>query len=217
MSKSFPWMKSINPLPYCVGLTGGIGSGKTTVAHIFQRLGIPVYIADEEAKKLIDTDPEIRQNIIRHFGEASYKANELNRPFIAEQVFNNPQKLQLLNALTHPAVKEHFKQWIRSQNTLFVIKEAAILFEAGTYKECNFIISIVAPESIRIQRVQRRSALSPEDIRSRISRQWSDDQRIQLSDYVLLNDGKHSIIKQTLHIYEDLIRRTNPGSRPIYN
>ncbi|GCD78387.1 dephospho-CoA kinase [Thermaurantimonas aggregans] len=210
-------MKSIERLPYCVGLTGGIGSGKTTAANLFRHLGVPVYIADDEAKKLIDTDPNIRENILLHFGSESYTSQGLNRPFMAREVFSNPEKLKVLNSLTHPAVKEHFKNWITAQKALFVIKEAAILFEAGTYNDCDFVISIVAPENIRIERVQKRSDLSVEEIKSRIARQWADKQRIQLSDYVVLNDGKHSLIKQILHIYEDIIRRTNPGSRPIYH
>ncbi|MFN4300157.1 MAG: dephospho-CoA kinase [Thermaurantimonas sp.] len=209
-------MKSSERLPYCVGLTGGIGSGKTTAAQLFRHLGVPVYIADDEAKRLIDSDPVIRRNIIAHFGTEAYTSSGLNRQYIAQRVFTNPEKLELLNSLTHPAVKEHFKKWITLQNALFVIKEAAILFEAGTYRECDLIISIVAPENTRLERIQRRSGLSIEEIKSRIARQWTDKKRLQLSDYVVLNDGKHSLIKQILHIYEDIIRRTNPGSRPIY-
>lgn len=210
-------MQWTDNIPFCVGLTGGIGSGKSTVAAVFQRLGIPVYIADDEAKKLIDSDMFIRKEIIRHFGEKAYTPDGLNRSYIAEKVFSNKKKLALLNSITHPAVKEHFKKWLAKQNALFTIKEAAILFEAGTYRDCDFIISVVAPQSLRIERVQKRSGLSRSEIESRMAQQWTDARRIQLSDYIVLNDGQHSILTQILHIYEDIIRRANQRSRPIHH
>ncbi|NER13314.1 dephospho-CoA kinase [Leptobacterium flavescens] len=170
-----------------VGLTGGIGSGKSTVATMFSELGIPVYIADDEAKELMNTSMRIREQLIALFGEEAYKENELNRPYIAGLVFNDKEKLQQLNAIVHPEVNRHFKNWYEQQKSPYVIKEAAILFENGGYRNCDLMITVTAPVDIRIQRVLQRDGGPEEDIRSRMRNQWKDEDKIALSDFVIEN------------------------------
>ncbi|MFN3950814.1 MAG: dephospho-CoA kinase [Thermaurantimonas sp.] len=205
-------MKLKHKLPLCVGLTGGMGSGKSTAAVIFKYFGIPVYIADEVAKKLIDTNEEIRKSIIRHFGKKSYTEKGLNRKYISDCVFTDSEKLSLLNSITHPPVKRHFLSWLSAQTAPYAIKEAAILFEAGSYRDCDLIVNILAPEELRVQRVIKRSGLSAQEVESRIAQQWPDYKRAYHSDYNVLNDGKHSLINQIAHIHEDIIRRANQRS-----
>src|ERR1700733_2030533 len=139
-------------MPLKVGLTGGIGSGKSTVAKIFEVLGIPVYYADEAAKKLMNEDLMLKEEIIREFGESSYVENLLNRKYIAETVFNDKKKLEKLNALIHPAIIRHGEQWMATQHTSYAIKEAALIFESGSEKNLDVVIGVYAPEDLRIER-----------------------------------------------------------------
>ena len=170
-----------------IGLTGGIGSGKTTIANYFKSKGIPVYIADEEARKITDT-PEVLDAIKNIFGEEVFDHNQLNRKKIAEIVFDNPQKLQQLNAIIHPAVKKNFEMWINQHaNKPFIIKETAILFESGSYKDCDIIITVVVPFEVRINRVMQRDNISRETVLKRINQQWTDDQKIERSTYIIDN------------------------------
>ena len=170
-----------------IGLTGGIGSGKTTVANYFQSSGIPVYIADDEARKIMQF-PEIIVEIKNTFGTSLFENGILNRAKLAEIVFNNPEKLKQLNAIIHPAVKKQFKKWILNyQNSPFVIYEAAILFESGSYKNCDLIITVIAPIETRIQRVIQRDATTRENVLQRMNVQWNDEQRILKSDFVIEN------------------------------
>lgn len=170
-----------------IGLTGGIGSGKSTIAGFFSDLGIPVYIADEEAKKLMD-GPEVILRIQKLFEQDVIEESVLNRKKIAELVFNAPEKLKELNAIVHPAVRSHFMQWVEKHSDHpFVIKEAAILFESGTYKDCDKIILVTAPQAVRIQRVMRRDGVTENQVLERMSQQWSDEKKIALSDYVIQN------------------------------
>ncbi|UFH35136.1 dephospho-CoA kinase [Flavobacterium acetivorans] len=172
-----------------IGLTGGIGSGKTTIANHFKSLGIPIYIADEEAKKLMKSD-EIVKAIKETFGADLFENDILNRGKLAEAVFNDPDKLKQLNAIVHPAVKKHFKQWILEHNEFpAVIYEAAILFESGSYKDFDTIITVTAPIETRIQRVIARDNTSREQVLKRIEAQWTDEQRISKSDFVIENES----------------------------
>lgn len=172
-----------------IGLTGGIGSGKTTIANHFKSLGIPIYIADEEAKKLMQSD-EIVKAIKETFGADLFENDILNRGKLAEAVFNDPDKLKQLNAIVHPAVKKHFKQWILEHNEFpAVIYEAAILFESGSYKDFDTIITVTAPIETRIQRVIARDNTSREQVLKRIEAQWTDEQRISKSDFVIENES----------------------------
>ena len=170
-----------------IGLTGGIGSGKTTVANHFIAVGIPVYIADDEARKIMQS-PEILKKIEKIFGSVIFKNEVLNRQKLAEIVFSNSDKLKQLNAIIHPAVKKHFGNWILNyKNSPFVIYETAILFEGGSYKDCDKIITVTAPLETRIERVIQRDKTSRENVLKRIKMQWTDDQRLGKSDFVIEN------------------------------
>jgi dephospho-CoA kinase len=170
-----------------IGLTGGIGSGKTTIANHFSSLGIPVYIADDEAKKIMQT-PEVLNLIKKTFGDTIFENELLNRQKLAEIVFNNPEKLKQLNAIVHPAVKRHFDKWLLDhQSYPFIIYEAAILFESGSYKNCDSIITVIAPLESRIQRVIERDKTNREHVLKRMEAQWNDEQRISKSDFIIEN------------------------------
>jgi len=170
-----------------IGLTGGIGSGKTTIANYFRAAGIPVYIADDEARKIMES-PEIIAEIKNVFGNTIFENDILNRSKLAEIVFDNPEKLQKLNAIIHPAVKKHFSEWILNYKSApFVIYEAAILFESGSYKNCDFIITVTAPVESRIERVIQRDKTSRENVLKRIAMQWNVEQRFSKSDFVIEN------------------------------
>lgn len=186
-----------------IGLTGGIGSGKTTIANYFQSKGIPVYIADDEARKIMQS-VEIIEAIKQIFGNSIFENDVLNREKLAEIVFNDPEKLKQLNAIVHPAVREHFANWILKHSaTAYVIYEAAILFESGRYKECDLIISVTAPIESRIQRVMQRDKTTREQVLKRINAQWTDEQRVSKSDFIIENetiDGAKSKVDGILKI-----------------
>jgi len=170
-----------------IGLTGGIGSGKTTIANHFQSSGIPVYIADDEARKIMQT-AEVINAIKEAFGETLFEGVVLKRDKLAEIVFNDPEKLQQLNEIVHPAVKRHFKQWLLDHKDFpIVIYEAAILFESGNYKNFDLIITVTAPLESRIQRVIERDNTTREQVLGRINSQWTDEQRVSKSDFVIEN------------------------------
>ncbi|MEO8235418.1 MAG: dephospho-CoA kinase [Flavobacterium sp.] len=171
-----------------IGLTGGIGSGKTTIARLFEAEGIPVYIADDEAKKIMIL-PETIQLIGSHFGQSVIVNNQLDRKKISKIVFNHPEKLKELNKIVHPLVKKHFDNWVKKQNSPFVIKEAAILFESGSYKYCDQIITVVASEETRVTRVMARDKCTKEAVLDRIKNQWNDSQKTSKSDYVIKNEN----------------------------
>jgi dephospho-CoA kinase len=170
-----------------IGLTGGIGSGKTTIANHFMAAGIPVYIADDQAREIMQSSDIIKE-IQQVFGETIFENGVLNRQKLAGIVFNHSDKLKLLNGIIHPAVKINFDNWIiEHKNSPFVIYEAAILFESGNYKNCDKIITVTAPLETRIQRVIQRDNTLREKVLERIKAQWSDDQRIAQSDFVIEN------------------------------
>jgi dephospho-CoA kinase len=180
-----------------IGLTGGIGSGKTTIAHYIQSKGIPVYISDVEAKKVMEL-PEILTKITTAFGEEITSNQQLNREKLAGIVFNNPEQLKKLNAIVHPAVKKHFEQWVKQhQNHSIVVKEAAILFESGSYKDCDAVISVITPIDLRIERVVKRDNTTLEKVQQRIINQISDEERISKSDYIIRNLSLEEAKKQT--------------------
>ncbi|TRX42995.1 dephospho-CoA kinase [Flavobacterium restrictum] len=182
-----------------IGLTGGIGSGKTTVAHYFQELGIPIYIADDEARILMESKAVL--NAIRTtFGDAAFDGFILNRQKLAAIVFNDAQKLAALNAIVHPAVRQHFEAWLlEHKEDSFVIYEAAILFESGNYKNCDCVITVTAPVEARILRVITRDNTTREAVLKRMTMQWSDAERIAKSDFVIQNTSlkttKSKIVK----------------------
>ena len=170
-----------------IGLTGGIGSGKTTIANYFKSFGIPLYIADDEARKIMQSS-EITEAIKNVFGDTIFENEKLNREELAKIVFNNPEKLEKLNKIVHPAVKKHFEQWLLQHAAApYVIYEAAILFESGSYKNCDLIITVTAPVESRIQRVIERDKTTRELVLKRINAQWTDEQRISKSDFIIEN------------------------------
>ena len=182
-----------------IGLTGGIGSGKTTIANYFNEMGVPVYIADDGARNVMKSEDIIDQ-IKRSFGETLFENNILNRAKLAEIVFNDKDKLAELNAIVHPAVKKDFEVWLLQHKSYqYVIYEAAILFESGRYKECDIIITVTAPEEIRIERVVKRDNTTREQVLSRIKMQWNDEKRISLSNFVINNSNlkiaKEEVVK----------------------
>ncbi len=190
-----------------IGLTGGIGSGKTTIANYFKSLGIPVYTADDEAKKVMKF-PKIIASLKENFGEEIFKNDNLNTKKLAKIVFNNPEKLNSLNKIVHPAVKKHFDQWLLShKDAPFIIKETAILFESGSYKYCDKIINVNSPMETRIKRVMERDKTTREDVLKRINNQWSEEQRSSKSDFVINNATFEKAKKQVDKIFNLLINQ----------
>lgn len=186
-----------------IGLTGGIGSGKTTIANYFKTQGVPLYIADDEAKKILYT-PDTVKEIITAFGTDVITDNLPDRGKLASLVFNAPEKLQVLNNIIHPKVLGHFKTWMEAhKNEKFIIKEAAILFESGSYKDCDKIILVTAPKEIRIQRVIQRDGTTRSKVEERMNVQWDEAKKASMSDYVIENvvlkdamDQAHEILKK---------------------
>jgi len=170
-----------------IGLTGGIGSGKSTIARFFASLGVPVYIADEEAKKIL-YEPEVVAELQAAFGDGVLTNGTPDKAKLAALVFNDATKLQLLNGIIHPRVAEHFKEWVVQNNDKpFVIKEAAILFESGSYKDCDAVILVTAPQEERIKRVMQRDNVTREQVLERIANQWDEQKKAQLSNYIIDN------------------------------
>ncbi len=172
-----------NNQPFVAGITGGIGSGKSTAAKFFEELGIPVYNSDTRAKTIQNENSEVKVKIIAAFGEEAYNENGLNKAFISKQVFQNNEKLKLLNSIVHPAVFQDFEDWKKAQKSDIVMKEAAILIESGSYKDCDVVITI------------ERDGLSREEIRARINNQISDEERIAKSDFIIDNNGDLAHLK----------------------
>jgi len=190
-----------------IGLTGGIGSGKTAVAQIFEKLGVPVYYADERAKKLMHMDFDLVKSIKLNFGKEIYVEGALDRVALASLVFNDPEQIKTLNNLVHPAVARDFSAWLESQekNIPYVLKEAAILFESGSHRDLDAVILVSAPVEIRLKRVMDRDALDEASVRARMANQWPESDKIPLSDYLIVNDGEHSLIEQVMALHTDLL------------
>lgn len=189
-----------------VGLTGGIGSGKTTVAKAFHALGVPIYIADEEAKKLMNTSKVLKRQLTDLFGKQAYVNNELNRPFLADIIFKNESYLQKMNAIVHPKVGAHFKKWVLKQRADYVIKEAAILFENNGYKQCDFVITVTAPKDLKIARLLKRDSTTKEKIEAVMNNQWPDDAKVKLSHFVIDNTTIEKTRAQVLKIHHEILK-----------
>ncbi len=190
-----------------VGLTGGIGSGKTTVAKQFMALGIPTYIADEEAKQLMLRSKVIKRKLIQLFGSSAYINGELNKSFIADIIFNERSYLEKMNAIIHPRVARHFKKWMLKQTSPYVIKEAAILFENGGYKQCDYVITVTAPIALRIERLLKRDQTTKKKLKAIMKNQWSDDDKIKLSDFVIENTTLKSIKEQVNNVHKEILKK----------
>lgn len=190
-----------------IGLTGGIGSGKSFVASVFKGLGAPVYTSDIKAKELMHTNEFLKNEIINLLGEAAYLKGKLNRDWIAQQVFSDKTKLNSLNALVHPVVAIDFMKWYKEQSFPFVIQESAILFESGGHKKCDKIVLVSAPESIRVKRVIDRDDTTEEAVMKRINNQNSDLERIPLSDFIIKNINRKKTILQVRKVFETLMKQ----------
>lgn len=188
-----------------IGITGGIGSGKSTVGQIFKILGIPLFEADLVAKTLINSNQEVRNGLIQLFGREIYGSdNRINRKMLANLIFNDDNLLEQVNQLVHPAVRNEFLNWMKLQNSDYIIHEAAILFESGFYKMMDYTILVSAPEEMRIGRVSKRENITPEMVRERMAKQWSDEEKRKLTTLELVNDNKKLIIPQIVEIDKNL-------------
>ncbi|MFI5157021.1 MAG: dephospho-CoA kinase [Chitinophagales bacterium] len=188
-----------------IGLTGGIGSGKTTVARIFEILGIPVYYADDAARRLMNTDPDLKRKIINLFGEQAYNHGLLDRNYISSQVFENKNKLGELNALTHPVTIKDADDWMKNQETPYAIKEAALIFESGAEKMLDLVIGVDAPEEIRIRRTMERDSVSRDQVIARMKNQLPDGEKMSRCDFLIHNDDTQAILPQVLVLHQKLL------------
>lgn len=193
-----------------VGLTGGIGSGKSTVARIFEVLGIPVYYADREAKRLMNENDTLKQNIILKFGEQVYDQGKLNRKNLADLVFNDPEKLAMLNSLVHPATMADSEEWFRKQNSSYCLHEAALIFEAGIHLRLDYVIGVQAPSELRIKRVMLRDNISRDEILKRMARQMDEETKLSKCDFILNNDEKVLLTPRVIELHNKLMSRSNP-------
>ncbi len=167
-------------------------------------MGYPVFYSDKEAKNILNTNPSVIASIRETFGEKAYKNQELNRPYIAEQVFNDSNLLKAINEIVHPVVRQSFSDWVDQQKTDLVFNEAAILFETGAYKKNDYNVLITAPEEIRISRVVQRDAVSREEVKKRIDKQWTDSKKEKLASHIIINDAKAMLIPQVITLLEKL-------------
>lgn len=187
------------------GLTGGIGSGKSVVARMFETLGVPVYYADLAAKQLYDTDEEIKESLIKTFGEGCYVNNRFNSTYLRQLVFKDPALLEQLNNIVHPATIRDARKWLSAQTFPYVLKEAALIFESGSQRDLDFIIGVSAPLETRILRVMERDHLTRQDVLSRMDRQLDDNIKTRLCDAVIVNDDKTPLLPQVLALHEKLL------------
>ncbi|MEO6231425.1 MAG: dephospho-CoA kinase [Ferruginibacter sp.] len=188
-----------------VGLTGGIGSGKSTVAKVFEVLGIPVYYADDAAKRLMNEDDSIKEQLIAAFGASAYMDEKLNREYISSLVFNDQEKLNILNGIVHPATINDGKAWMQRQTTAYALKEAALIFESGSNKGLDFVIGVFAPVELRIKRIIFRDGISEAEVKARMNKQMDETAKMQLCDYIITNDDTKLIIPQVLQIHASLL------------
>ena len=197
-----------------VGLTGGIGSGKTTIANLFAlHFSIPIYIADTKAKELVANNKQLQQEIVTLLGEEAFVEGRYNTAFVAQEVFSNKEKLDKLNAIIHPYVQQDFLQWKQSQQAPYVIKEAAILFESGSYRDCDFIIMVTAPLEERIKRVMLRDKIDRETVEKRIKNQWNDEKKIELSTFVIENREIDKNLDKIGIIHSKIVKMTAENVR----
>jgi dephospho-CoA kinase len=191
-----------------VGITGGIGSGKTTACQVFEQLGVPVYYADVRAKHLMANSPQLKSKVIQAFGEKAYVNGVLNRVYLAKEVFNSKDKLSVLNGLVHPAVADDFDEWLEANKTAdYVLKEAAILFESGAYHNVDVSVLIIAPEEMRIDRVVKRDGTTRDDVLRRIKNQWTQERKAKLADHILNNDGQELLVPQVLELHKKFAKQ----------
>lgn len=190
-----------------VGLTGGIGSGKTTVASFFNKLGVPIYFADLEAKKLMKDSKILKRKLTQLFGKNAYVNDELNRSFLAEKIFNDKNLLHKMNTLVHPKVQAHFKKWLLKQNAPYVIKEVAIMFENDGYRDCDYVITVVASKEDRIKRVMQRDKSTRDKVIAVMNNQWTDEEKVKLSHFVISNDNLSQTEVQVAKTHTEILKQ----------
>jgi len=188
-----------------IGLTGGIGSGKSTVAKVFEVLGVPVYYADDAAKNLMNQDPELREQIISHFGPEVYAQGTLDRKLLGSMVFNDAGKLALLNSLVHPATIRDGERWMAQQTTPYAIKEAALIFESGSQSQLDYVIGVSAPDALRIHRTMQRDGVGRDQVIARMNKQIKQIIKMRLCDFVIVNDEQQAVIPQVTQLHEHLL------------
>jgi dephospho-CoA kinase len=189
-----------------VGLTGGIGSGKTLVCGIFEKLGVPVYYADAEAKRLMNFDADLRQEIVDLFGTEAYKGGSVDREFLADRVFGNFDLIAKLNLLVHPAVRKDYLKWVELQTeSCYVMEEAAILFESGAHQQMDYTVLVTAPEELRIRRVMQRDQTGRNQVIGRMKHQMSEDEKMKFADYTIYNDEKQMVLPQVIAFHEKIL------------
>ena len=188
-----------------VGLTGGIGSGKSTVAKVFEVLGIPIYYADEAAKRLMNADEELKEKIKLQFGNEVYKNRQLDKKYLADIVFTSPEKLALLNALVHPATLKDAERWMQKQTTPYCIKEAALIFESGAQQNLDYVIGVTAPAPLRILRTMQRDGVTREEVIARMDKQMDDTIKMKLCDFIITNDEQEMLLPQILELHKKLL------------
>lgn len=193
-----------------IGITGGIGSGKTTVCKIFETLGIPIYYADEQARRLMVEEPALVQSIRQLLGEEAYTdSGQLNRAYIAQRVFHDKSLLQQLNQLVHPAVALDGLRWHEAQTDApYTLKEAALLIESGSYQQLDYLIVVAAPEVLRLERVMLRDQVDSAAVQARMKQQIPESEKIALADFLIENDGQHPLIPQVMAIHQQLLQRS---------
>ena len=192
-----------------IGITGGIGSGKSTVANLFEVLGIPVYNADLAAKRLMNEDVALKEKIKQQFGDDVYKNEKLDNKYLAQIVFSSEEKLHLLNSIVHPATINDANAWMLKQTTPYTLKEAALLFESGAAEQLDHIIGVYAPLPTRVQRVRERDNISAEEVMKRISRQLDETIKMRLCDYVITNNEQQLVVPQVLELHHRFIQEKN--------
>lgn len=193
--------------PIKIGITGGIGSGKSVVSKILETYEIPVYNADKEARRIIDTNATVREGLINAFGSDVYVKGTLNRSLLSKIVFNNPEKLKVLNSITHPVVISEGEKWFNNQKKAIVAKEAAIFFESGSAGSLDIMIGVYAPEAVRINRVVNRDKITVQEVKSRMKNQINEEIKMRLCDYVVVNDDKQLVTVQVENILKTIIER----------
>ena len=190
-------------MPKTIGITGGIGSGKSLVAKVLQLMGYPVYSSDQRAKEIMQEDQVLIAGLKELFGEEAYLGSELNRPYIAAQIFKDSSKRTAMNNLVHPAVRKDFQNWVSCQKSDLLFQESALLFETGNYRSFDAVILVSAPEKVRVKRVKERDRLTDEQVQSRFNAQMPEAEKMKLTDLVIQNDGNHLLVPQI----RDLLKR----------
>jgi len=188
-----------------IGITGGIGSGKSTVSKIFEVLGIPVYYADDASKRLMNEDEELKEKLRSTFGDETYVDGQLDRAYVAAVVFNDPGKLVLLNSIMHPATIKDAEKWMLHQTTPYAIKEAALIFESGSQEYLDKVIGVYTPVTVRIHRVMQRDNVTREEVLSRMNKQIDEDMKMRLCDYIITNNEQELLIPQVIELHKKFL------------